>query len=419
MNNPVNIIVAREYLERVKRKSFIISTLLMPLLMAALMFLPILIEKFSGGTEAVIAVIDDTGKLSSALKNTDDIKFVNAVGEMSELKANEDYTAILAIGSDAVSTPNRSISFFTHGAPSAEVELLIHSQLKDAIRSERIKSYGIDNLQQILREIEPEVNISTYRIDEAGDQSTSSGLSMILAIITTFVLYMFILMYGQMVMTSIIEEKNNRVLEIVVSSVKPFYLMAGKIIGVGLVALTQLLIWGVLLLICSAWVVPVVLGSMAHADAEMLAAFGQLGDVAFMAHILVLMIVFLIGGYLFYSAIFAAIGSAVDNIQDASQLTSVTIVPIILAITVSMGVLGKPDSALAVWCSFIPFTSPMVMMARVPFGVPLLQEIGSVAILFACVAGMIWFAGKVYRVGIFMYGKKPTVREIIKWTRYK
>ena len=238
---------------------------------------------------------------------------------------------------------------------------------------------------------------------------------------TMLVLYMFILIYGQMVMTSIIEEKNNRVLELVVSSVKPMQLMMGKILGVGLVAITQILIWGAILVAASLWLMPALTATLAaeSSDPGMLQALYQLGDPVFMATLMLMLTIFLIGGYLFYSSIFAAIGSAVDNIQDASQLTSLAVVPIIFALMVAMAVVADPNSSLAVWTSIIPFTSPMVMMARIPFGVPLWQEIVSVAVLFLSFFGMIWITAKIYRVGIFMYGKKPSIAELIRWTRYK
>ena len=231
---------------------------------------------------------------------------------------------------------------------------------------------------------------------------------------------MFILIYGQMVMNSIIEEKNNRVLELVVSSVKPRTLMLGKIMGVGLVAITQILIWGIILACCTAWVMPAVSETAAGlGDAEVNAAMAQLSDPGYFVNLFVFMILFFIGGYLFYSAIYAAIASAVDNIQDAGQLSSVATIPVIIGIVASMSVLTNPNSTLAFWISIIPFTSPMAMMARLPFGVPLWETLLSLVVLYASFMCLIWLCAKIYRVGIFMYGKKPTLLEIIKWSRYK
>ncbi len=233
-------------------------------------------------------------------------------------------------------------------------------------------------------------------------------------------LYMFILIYGQMVMNSIIEEKNNRVLEIVVSSVKPTSLMLGKIVGVGLVAITQILIWAVVLGACSLWTVPMLSG-LAEADgnAEFTAAMGQLADTGFITSLFVCLVLFFIGGYLFYSAIYAAIGSAVDNVQDASQLSTIATMPVIIGIVASMAILNNPNSTLSFWVSVFPFTSPMAMMSRLPYGVPMWEILLSLAVLYASFMALIWVCAKIYRVGIFMYGKKPTLMEIIRWARYK
>ena len=226
-------------------------------------------------------------------------------------------------------------------------------------------------------------------------------------------------MYGQMVMTSIIEEKNNRVLEIVVSSVKPSVLMAGKIIGVGLVAMTQILIWAGIVLSFTVWVMPSVISSVAGSDADFAAVLSQLGNAGYVAMLFAYMILFLIGGYLFYASIYAAIGSAVDNIQDAGQLQMVAVLPILIGFILAPSVLNNPMSGVAFWASIIPFTSPMVMMARIPFGIPAWETILSLVLLYAAFIGLIWLAAKIYRVGIFMYGKKPTFSELIRWARYK
>lgn len=234
------------------------------------------------------------------------------------------------------------------------------------------------------------------------------------------VLYMFILIYGQMVMTSIIDEKANRVLELVVSSVKPTDLMLGKIVGVGLVAITQIVIWVGLLGACSAWLLPLLTGkAAAGADPEMETMLAQLTDSGTIMSYMGYMLAFFITGYLFYSSIFAAIGSAVDNVQDASQLTTIPTMPIVLAIVGSIAVINNPQSGMAFWLSIIPFTSPMCMMARIPFEVPLWQILLSLGLLVVSVLLMVWLCAKIYRVGIFMYGKKPRLVDLIRWARYK
>lgn len=422
MKSALGIIISREYLERVKRKSFIITTILMPLLMLAMMVAPALIMALSGPEKQTIAVIDDSGVVAPRLQNEGDITFIPVTTALADLKADDNYQAILVIGKDVISEPDGNISLYTHGSPSMVTEQFISGQLSDVIEDQRIRAYEIDNLRQILDEVNVDVQLQTYRLDKEEETATSSILSYLLGTFMMLILYMFIMLYGQMVMTSIIEEKNNRVLELVVSSVKPTDLMMGKILGIGAVAVTQILIWAVLLIGCSIWIMPLLSTSVAQsgtADPAMIQAVAQLADPSFMGQLLIFMVLFLIGGYLFYSSIYAAIGSAVDNIQDASQLTSIAIVPIILALIISMSVVQDPNSALAMWTSYIPFTSPMVMMARVPFGIPVWQSIVSLVILYVSFAGMIWLAAKIYRVGIFMYGKKPTVAELIRWTRYK
>lgn len=420
MSSALSIIISREYLERVKRKSFIISTILMPLLMVGMMVAPALIAMFSEPETQVIAVIDDTGVISPMLQNDGSLTFKPFGAGIDAAKADEDYDAILVIGRDAVSEPKGNITLYTRGAPSMQNESAIRSQLGDAIESIRIDRIDISNLRQIMDQVHADVSIDTFRIDREEETATSSTLSYLLGITTMFILYMFIILYGQMVMTSIIEEKNNRVLELVVSSVRPTALMLGKILGIGLVAVTQILIWAVLLIACSVWLMPVLAGAVAGSgDAELTQAVTTMGDSSYMLGIFGYLVLFLIAGYLFYSSIYAAIGSAVDNIQDASQLQSVAILPIIIALILSMTVLTDPNSSLAIWTSMIPFTSPMVMMARLPFGIPAWQPVVSLLILVVSLLAMIWLSAKIYRVGIFMYGKKPTVTELIRWTRYK
>ncbi len=416
MNSPLSIIISREYLERVQRKSFIISTLLTPLLMLGLMMAPALFAILAGPENKTIAVIDRTdAMIARQLDNEGELNFKVVQGELAELIDNADYDAVLVIEADAVSRPS-AIKLYSHEAASMQTEGAISSQLENIIEDERIKAYDIDNLSQIMKEVKADVRLETFRISEGDTSETSSIISYIVGITTSLMLYMFIMLYGQMVMTSIIEEKNNRVLEIVVSSVKPNALMMGKIVGIGLVAVTQILSWGIILTACSIWLMPLVSGAAQGAGGFDL---GALGSPAYILELFGYITLFLIGGYLFYSSIYAAVGSAVDNIQDASQLVSIAVIPIIIGMVVSMSVVQNPASSLAVWTSMIPFTSPMVMMARIPFGIPAWQIWTSLALLYASFAGMVWLSAKIYRVGIFMYGKKPSFSELIRWARYK
>lgn len=420
MNSPLGIIISREYLERVKRKSFIISTILVPLFMILLMVAPALIMVFSTPESKIVAVIDDTHRIYPLLSGNDEIEFVSATENLDAARADESYNAILVIGEQAIRNPQDCITLYSHGSLTMMTDEYIQSQLSDAIEDVRLEAYNIRDLDKILDEVQVDLSLQVLDIDKEGDQATSSVLSYILSLIMDMMLYMFILIYGQMVMTSIIEEKSNRVLELVVSSVKPTRLMLGKIIGVGLVAITQILIWVGVVSLCSAWLVPFMTGSGAVAEEpELAAAVAQLSDTGFIVSITVNMLLFFIGGYLFYSAMFAAIGSAVDNIQDASQLSSIATIPVIIGIVGSMTVINNPTSTIAFWLSVIPFTSPMTMMARLPFGVPVWETVLSLVVLYISFTLLIWVCAKIYRVGIFMYGKKPTLAEVIRWAREK
>ena len=438
MNNNLGIIVRREFMERVGKKSFIVTTLLMPLLMLLMMALPAMIAYFSTPSDKTVAVCDLSGKVMPVLASadTDHLTFVEASLPADSMVNKTDYYGVLSIPADIVDRPSSAL-LFLHEGGSMETESAIRNLIKEAVRDQRMQAYEIDNLQQILDETNVEVNLQTIRIDETGaEEATSSSLSFGIGLFMTFLLYMFLLMYGQLVMTSIIEEKNNRVLELVVSSVKPVHLMLGKIFGVGLVAVVQILIWGVLLCLMSAFLLPALIpaevgqqvamldaGTLAAGadtlDPELLNAISLFSSAAYIAKLFGFILIFLIGGFLFYASIFAAIGSAVDNIQDASQLTSFAIIPIIIGLVVGMTAGSDPNSTLAFWTSVIPFTSPMVMLMRVPFGIPAWEIWVSVATLYLSFLAMVWLAAKIYRIGIFMYGKKPSVRDLIRWARYK
>lgn len=419
MKSPLAIIISREYLERVIRKSFIISTLLMPILMIGLMLAPALIIAFSTPDDKTVAVVDRTPEqIGRKLEKEAELTFVDAGNDYKAAMADEDYDAVLVINKDAVSRPD-GIRLYSREAASMQAESAISGQLESIIEKERLKAYDIANLAQIMKELDVDVTLETFRITDGEDASeTSSIASYLIGIIMSLMLYTFIMLYGQMVTTSIIDEKSNRVLEIVVSSVSPNALMMGKIVGIGLVAITQILIWGVLLTGCSFWIMPLV-SNAAVAAGDGALDLGMLGSPWYIAELFGYIALFLIGGYLFYSSIYAAVGSAVDNIQDASQLLSIAIIPIILGLLLSMQAAQDPSSGLAFWASMIPLTSPMVMMSRIPFGIPGWQILLSLVILYASFVGMVWIAAKIYRVGIFMYGKKPTVVELIRWARYK
>lgn len=422
MNSPLYLIIRREYLERVRSKSFILSTLLMPLLMLLLMGLPVIIAYFNTPTVRSVVVSDATGVLAPRLTPDSDMLFVVSNDEsLDQLRQNDDYDIVVMIGEDAVANPSAQISIYSHESMPLGVESTLTGKLNRAIEDQRLEAYDVGDVRAILDEVHSNASFTTIRIDNDSEESTSSVISYFVSLLADMMLYMFILIYGQQVMTSIVDEKANRVLEIIVSSVSPKTLMLGKISGIGLVAITQILIWGVLLSGMSAFALPFVSASVpAEAvDPEIASALAVVSDPGKIIGLFAAILAFFIGGYLFYSTMYAAIGSACDNIQDASQLATLPTVPIIVACVLSLTVIEDPNSSLAVWVSMIPFTSPMTMMARMPFNIPSWQIYTSLAILYTSFLLMIWLCAKIYRVGIFMYGKKPTFTEILRWSRYK
>lgn len=437
MKSKIGIIIGREFSERVRKKSFIITTLLMPLLMLAMMAAPALIMMFAGGDERTVGVVDESGFVAQNLNSDSETTFIPLTGTtLDDALECDTLSAVLYIPAGAEES-NIGVKLFTNGASSMSLESNITSQVNSIIENQRLRSYNIENLSSIMDQVHSDVKLQSIRNDrEEGNNQSSTTLSYVLGIVLTFLLYMCLLLYGQMVMTSIIEEKNNRVLEIVVSSVRPTQLMLGKICGIGLVAVTQIVIWGVLIGLMSAFLLPALLpadmaaqvgalnagtldASAAGVDTDMLQAISMMGNVSYILGLFGLLILFLAGGFLLYSAIYAAIGSAVDNIQDAGQLQSFVIFPIIIGIVFGMTAASDPTSALSFWCSMIPFTSPMVMMARIPSGIPAWEIAVALVLLFATFFACVYVAAKIYRVGIFMYGKKPTFRDLIRWIRYK
>ncbi|MCI5978115.1 MAG: ABC transporter permease [Bacteroidales bacterium] len=415
----IGIIIGREYYQRVHRKSFIISTLLMPIVLVALMALPALIMIMAEPDNNRIAVIDRSGVVLPALAGNEEMTFVPTDLSLDSAKVSEDYDAVLVIGPDIITNPS-NVQIYTHNAMSMPTSQVISQQIASAVESKRLEKYNIANLDKIMAEVKADVTLREFRLEDGEETESSSIASYAISLITMMILYMFILMYGQMVMTSIIEEKNNRVLEVVVSSVRPTALMMGKISGIGLVALTQMVIWGIIIYAFTAFGMPLLISDMSGgADMDAMAAIQSIGNVGYMMSIFATMTLLMLLGYLFYASIYAAIGAAVDNIQDASQLQTFAIVPIIASLIFGMGACTDPNSAMSFWMSMIPLTSPMVMMARVPAGVPGWELALSLAILAVFTVLTIWLSAKIYRVGIFMYGKKPTPRDLIRWARYK
>lgn len=436
MNN-TGLIIQREYLERVNKKSFIITTILVPVVMLALMVLPSVLMFMMPSSMKTVAVIDNSGLILPKLKSNDEVHFFAADAPQEQLLSTDSIYGVLIIDRNILAN-NNGVRLLTTNSASAPVSATITSQMENIIETEKLKRYNIDDLDQILKDVETNISLQSIRLtgDDDEGEAQSAEFNSVIGIGLNFVLYMFLLMYGALVMNSIVEEKGNRVLELVVSSVKPTQLMLGKIVGVGLVAFTQIAIWAVIIIGASSLLIPALIpadtmaeitavnagtldASAANIDVDLAHAIGAFMDIPSLLGILGLLLLFLIGGYMLYAAIFAAIGASTDNLQDSSQLQMVGTLPILVGLFASMTAVADPDGTFAVVMSMIPFTSPMVMMARVPFGIPGWQIALSLVLLLLSIFVMIWLAGKIYRVGIFMYGKKPTFRDIARWVTYK
>ena len=434
------LIIGREFNERVRKKSFIITTLLMPFLMVGLMVAPALIMKYSHGEQKCIAVIDRSGLVADALESDETFRFEPTELDLETARTElaDDCFGVLYIGPSPLTEP-ADVRLYANGSTSLMLEEQIASRIEKILETEKLKRYDIENLPRILAEIETSVHLQLFRNDKPAEeaQNGSSIAATATGYILGFLLYMFLLLYGMMVMQSVIEEKNNRVLEVMVSSARPFDLMMGKILGVASVALLQIAIWGVLICAAATLILPQLIpadvmegaramqqgiaetASADGPDPQLLQTVAAMTDTGYIGKILGCFVLFMLGGFLLYAAMFAAIGSAVDNVQDAQQFSTPVTLPIILALMMMFAVINDPDSGLSFWFSIIPFTSPIVMMARIPYDIPGWQVALSLALLYAAFTAMVWLAAKIYRVGIFMYGKKPSFKELWRWMRYR
>lgn len=441
----IGLVIQREYYERVRKRSFLVATLLMPLLMVGIIVGAGWMMASQSTEDKTIEVVDQSGAVAERLESAGDITYRTSTRTLEQIRADRTGVwGVLVIGADVLSNPD-NVQLYTWSSSTIETESAISRAVADVIENEKLKAYDIENLDRILADVQTSVTLKAYKVDEdSGEQKeSSSALSMALAYIFGIIMYMFVLIYGAQVMMGVIEEKNSKVLEVVVSSVRPFELMMGKIVGIALVAVTQFLIWVAVLVVGgmvavnnfvaadlvaaaqagtpAADMAAQQLGAMAGGefDPDAVAALAGLMDVGYLVKVLVVFLFYFVGGYLVYAAAFAAVGSAVENAQDAQQFQTPITLPIIFGFLGMISAMRDPGGSLAFWLSIIPFTSPMVMVARIPYGVPAWELALSIALLVITFVVMVWLAGKIYRVGIFMYGKKPSFREIAKWITYK
>lgn len=420
------LIVVREFMERARKKSFILTTLLMPLLMIGLMVAPSLVMLYGTSDQKEVVVVDRSGAIAQNLVSTSEVRFVDR-SDMSKRDAcrryNEDSGTfgILYIGSEI--EHRDSVQLITNESSSLMIEETIATQLNTILEREKLRAYNIENLDQILASVATNIELATYENDGTGEEasmeSTSTGISYFLGLILGMLLYMLIIAYGQMVLTSVVEEKASRVIDVMVTSCTPFQIMMGKILGIALVAITQVAIWAVLVIAASKFLVPALFSEelVATNDMMMQSVIGTLGDTGYITSLFVWLLLFVVGGFLMYAALYAAAGSAVDSVQEGQQYNTIIMMPIILSIIIMMTIFNDPNSPVAFWASLIPFTSPIVMIARVPFSIPTWEIILSLVLLYATFILLTWLAGRIFRVGIFMHGKKPSWRELWNWLK--
>ena len=424
--NKLYLIVSREFSERVRKKSFIIVTLLMPLFMIGMMLAPSLIMLYGGSEHKQIVVVDRSGVVADKLYSSPELTFI-LENEMSKAEACNIYNAdsgifgVLYIGSTIEARD--SVQLITNASSSIAIEENIARQISKIVESEKLRAYNIENIDEILASVKTNIELSTFVNDGTGEEatmeSTSSGMNYALGLVLGMLLYMVIILYGQMVLTSVVEEKASRVIDVMVTSCTPFQLMMGKILGIASVAITQIAIWALLVIGASKFIVPAVFATDVAAMNDMMlqTLVGTFGDTAYIATLFCYLLLFIVGGFLLYASLYAAAGSAVDSVQDGQQFNTIIMLPIIFSMIIMTSVFNDPNSPMVFWASLIPFTSPVVMIARIPFGIPTWEIATSLVLLYASFIVTTWLASRIFRVGIFMHGKRPSWAELWRWLK--
>lgn len=439
----ISAIVEREYLNRVKKKSFVVMTILGPIIFAAIFLIPAWLAT-RDAKKSTVQVLDESSYFKNMFEEKPSLTYKYL--DLTDIeKAKIDFLAgdddiLLYIKSFNIED-NPQVLLFAKSTPGLEIELGIKKTIEGVIKDKRIKNLGLDPAE--IKKLSPNAEIATRILDASGEKDASSAVATILGYIGGFMIYIFIFLYGSHVMNGVIEEKTSRIIEVIISSVKPFELMMGKVIGIALVGLTQFLLWGILTYGITT-IGSMVLATKSDNNTQMLTAMAATNagnaqvEVAKEVNsgnkidkllkgvgsinipwLLFAFVFYFLGGYLLYSALFAAIGAAVDNQTDAQQFMLPITGPVIFSIAMASFVIKDPDSTLSFWLSVVPFTSPIIMMIRMPFEPPLWEVLVSMAMLVLGFIGTIWMAGRIYRVGILMYGKKVTYKELSKWLFYK
>lgn len=437
--NKILLIIQREYLSRVKKRSFIIMTIIGPILMAAMIILPAYLADWSEATEKRIAVLDETGWFLEKFKDQDNITFYYVFEDLetekeSALTKNGDL--LLYIPRTELNIPINS-ELYSLKQPGLNVTSYLKSVMKEIVENKKLLASGID--PAIIKSAKVNINLSTIRVEESGiEKKSNTEVEVGLAIFSGLLIYFFIFMFGVQVLKGVMEEKSNRIVEVIISSVKPFQLMLGKIIGIAFVGLTQFTLWILLTLVFIGIFQTGVLTDSSSAmemignNQDIIQQAGasksgvnpmvMVNEIIGGINIQVMVFSFIfyfLGGYLLYSSLFAAIGGAIDNDTDSQQFMLPVSIPLIFSIVLSGVIINQPDGPLAFWMSMIPFTSPITMMMRIPFGVPFWQLLLSMGILIIGFITTTWIAGKIYRTGILMYGQKVSYAIMWKWLTNK
>lgn len=428
--------------------------------MIGVVCVPVLFSMVKDDAKKEVILVDKTGKYtplfllaqSADSTKSDEYVFVADDKPLDYYRTHEgDEEAVVYIADDPAVNPD-ACCIYSKGAVQHALQSYVSDIIEQQVRHDKLAAYNVPQLDDIIKDSQATYSIKTVKWTEDGDEGISSTeIAMVLGIISAMLIYMFVLIYGAMVMQGVMEEKTNRIVEVIVGSVKPFHLMLGKIIGVMLVGFTQISIWiimavsigGIATAVATASSVDTETikeiavaaadaqqqGAMATANAQQQAAMEAMQNSAMaeitsaighlpVAEIIIFFVLYFFGGYILYSSFYAAIGASVNSQEDSSQFMMPMVIIMIIALYGAMGSMENTDGPMAFWASLFPLTSPIVMMVRIPFGVPLWQELLSIVLLYATALGFVWMAGRIYRIGILMYGKKPTVKDMIKWMRY-
>lgn len=425
----IGIIISREFSERVRKKSFIITTILMPILVIALAAAPTLMMLHNTSDVKHIVVVDETegSFVGNALNSNSTVEFQLLEGmtrkdAISTFSSEDKAFGILWIGADIMEYPSH-VQLISNTSSSIMIEEEISGQISNILRTEKLHSYNIEDIDRIIEDSNLKVSLTTMKNSGSSEEDmeeTSSDFSMMVSLLLGMMLYMFIIIYGQQVLTTVIEEKQSRVLDVMVTSCPPFDLMMGKILGIAAVAAVQIAIWAVIIIGASKALVPLIpVDAAADAGSMVSVVTSTFGNIGYILQIFLYLLLYIIGGFLLYASLYAAAGSSVDSVQDAQQFNTILMLPIIVSLIVMMSVFNDPNSNMIFWFSIIPFTSPVVMMARIPFDIPTWQIVLSLVLLYASFILTTWIAAKIYRIGIFMHGAKPTWKDLGRWLKTK